>query len=51
MLTPEQLFYLVDNLEGDNYIVAITGSACLRRIEIVRPMWKEFDLENIRIDL
>jgi len=52
ILTPEQLFYLVDNLQGrDKYIVALAGLAGLRRSEIFGLMWEDFDFKNNRIDL
>lgn len=50
VLTPEQLFYLLDNVKGkDKYIIAIASLAGARRGEVFGFQWQDIDLKNGRI--
>ncbi len=47
ILTPDLLFWLIDELQGrDKYIVALAGFAALRRSEIFGLKWQDIDFQN-----
>ena len=47
VLTPEQLFLLIDELQGrEKYIVALAGFTGLRRAEIFGLQWGDVDFKN-----
>jgi len=52
ILTPKQLFELVDRLSGmDKYVVALAGFTALRRSEIFGLMWQDVDFNNNTLSL
>ena len=52
ILTPERLFWLVDELRGrEKYVVAIAGFAGLRRSEIFGLQWPDVDFKTNTICL
>ena len=52
ILTPKQLFELIDNLSGmDKYVVAIAGFTAMRRSEIFGLMWQDIDFNKNTLSL
>lgn len=52
ILTPKQLFELVDGLSGmDKYVVALAGFTALRRSEIFGLMWQDVNFNNNTLHL
>ncbi len=52
ILSPKELFDLVENLEGySKYVVALAGYTALRRSEIFGLMWKDINFKNNTINI